>query len=36
MSIADIAVIITSTFFVGTLVYISYDLYKEPITSKNP
>ena len=36
MSIADIALIITSTFFVGSLVYITYILCKDPITSKKP
>jgi hypothetical protein len=34
MSIGDIALILTSTVFLGSLVYIAYILYKDPITSK--
>lgn len=34
MSFQDITVILTAVFFVGTLAYISYVLYKDPIDSK--
>jgi len=36
MSIADMALILTSSVFVGSLVYIGYILWKDPITSKKP